>query len=182
MTDAGDMQRLLFLWVWIGVSPATAKVVPPNYDFSLDSLAGFFPGQAVSALAAKHGQPEKLGDEGGSLTLRYQVAMPMYKFPVVVQAQGDKILDMHATLPSYFLHDVFLQSLVNRWGKQQKYVRVDEEAFYQWKDAEKEVSYGASCTITCFPVYLSVAPAADKAPSGFKPWRERLRVKTAPRR
>ncbi len=164
------------MWFLFITTLAWSKVDPPNYDFSVDSLAVFMPGADVSAAEAKHGKAEVLGD-GDVKMLRFQVAHLRYRFPVVVQAQAGKILDMHARLPSYFLHDVFHQSLIKRWGKQQTYKRVDEEAFYEWTDADKSMQYGASCTITCFPVYLSVAPAPGKVLGGFISLRDQLRVK-----
>lgn len=164
------------MWFLLFTSLAWSKVDPPNYDFSVDSLAVFMPGAEVTAAEAKHGKAEVMSD-GDVKMLRFQVVQIRYKFPVIVQAQAGKVIDMHATLPSYFLHDIFHHSLIKRYGKQQTYKRVDEEAFYEWKDADKTMQYGASCTITCFPVYFSVAPAAEKAPQGFKSLREQLLIK-----
>lgn len=170
--DLRPFLRLRVMWfslLFISFFSLHAKVDPPNYDFSVDTLAEFFPGKELAPLESKYGKPEVLTSEGERRTLRFQVAQLRYHFPVVVQAEKGKVLDMHATMPSYFLHDVFHQSLINRWGKQQKYKRVDEEAFYEWVDPERIMRYGASCTITCFPIYFSVFPPKEKAPSGFKP-------------
>ena len=155
-------------WLFFSLlcSVVHAKVDPPNYDFSTDSLAAFFPGQPLSALESAHGKGEVLRD-GQVRMLRFWVTQVRYKFPVVVQADNEKVLDMFATLPSYFLHDVFHQSLIKRWGKQQGYKRVDEEAYYRWQDGDKVMHYSAACTITCFPLYFSVAPSPEKTPPGF---------------
>ncbi len=155
---------------------AHAKVDPANYDFSTDTLAAFFPGQTLSGLEASYGKGELLRS-GRVRMLRFWVSQLRYKFPVVVQADEEKILDMFATLPSYFLHDIFHQSLIKRWGKQQNYKRVDEEAYYRWSDAEKTMHYSAACTITCFPLYFSVALPADKAPAGFVSQHDQLQTK-----
>lgn len=169
--------RFLAFFLIIFSHVGFAKVIPPNYDFSMDTLAEFFPGKDIAVIEGKYGKPESLRDNGSIKMVRFKVKQMRYLFPVVVQHSQGKILDMHATLPSYFLHDIFHQSLINRWGKQQAYQRVDEEAFYQWKNEEFIMSYGASCTITCFPTYLSVRPSPEKSGGGFKSISEILSLK-----
>ena len=138
--------------------PLNAKVDPPNYDFSLDTLADFFPEKNKDDLDRKYGKAEVMSDKSNGQTLRYYVSHIRYKFPVLVQMKEGKVQDFFARLPSYFLHDIFFQSLVNRMGKQQTYKRVGEEAVYTWtKDNLKHV-YSAACTITCFPIFYSVYP------------------------
>lgn len=136
--------------------PLNAKVEAPNYDFSLDALSDFYPDRPVSSLEGKHGKPEEMSSKGDVKTLKYYVAHIRYKFPVIVQTKDGMITDFFARLPSYFLHDVFFQSLVNRYGKQTSYKKVGEEAVYTWeKDSLKHV-YSAACTITCFPIFYAV--------------------------
>jgi hypothetical protein len=144
-----------------------AKVDPKNYDFSTDTLAEFFPGKEISVLETKYGKAEVLRERGEQKMLRFWVAQIRYKFPVIIQTENGKVLDMFAKLPSYFLHDVFHHSLIKRWGQQKIYKRVDEEAYYRWEDEEKIMHYSASCTITCFPIYFTVSPAKNKTPGGF---------------
>jgi hypothetical protein len=127
--------------------PLNAKVEAPNYDFSLDALNEFFPEKQISSLEAKYGRPETMNDEGGIKTLKYYVSHIRYKFPVMVQAKDGVIVDFFARLPSYFLHDIFFQSLVNRYGKQTTYKKTGEEAFYIWKQNALKHIYSASCTI-----------------------------------
>jgi hypothetical protein len=153
--------------------PLNAKVEAPNYDFSLDTLADFFPKKAVSDAEKKYGKAESMGNKNGVETVKFNVAHIRYKFPVIVQSKEGKILDFFARLPSYFLHDMFFQSLVNRMGKQNEYKKVGEEAVYVWeKDGLKHV-YSAACTITCFPVFYSVSPSG-KTP-GFKSLIEQMK-------
>lgn len=151
-----------------------SEVIPPNYDFSMDTLADFFPEKEVAGIEGKYGKGEVLRDDGQIKLVRYMVAQIRYVFPVVVQMAQGKIIDMHARLPSYFLHDIFHHSLIKRWGQQQTYKRVDEEAYYEWKNEQLIMRYGASCTITCFPTYLSAQPPSGKMPSGAKPIAELL--------
>ena len=153
--------------------PLNAKVEAPNYDFSLDTLAHFFPEKTISDAEKKYGKPESMGTKNGVETAKFYVAHIRYKFPVIVQSKDGKILDFFARLPNYFLHDMFFQSLVNRMGKQKEYKKVGEEAYYVWeKDGLKHV-YSAACTITCFPIFYSVFPS-EKTP-GFKSLMEQMK-------
>jgi hypothetical protein len=146
--------------------PLNAKVEPPNYNFSLETLADFFPEKKIEDIEKKYGKAETTGNKNGVLTQKFYVAQIRYKFPVIVQVKDGKVLDFFAKLPSYFLHDIFFQSLVNRIGKQKDYKKVGEEAVYGWeKDALKHV-YSATCTITCFPIFYTVFPSST---NGFKP-------------
>lgn len=146
--------------------PLNAKVEAPNYNFSLDTLADFQPTKEISEIEKKYGKPEVMNEKSGIQTLKFYVAHIRYKFPVIVQAREGKVLDFFAKLPSYFLHDVFFQSLVNRLGKQDSYRRVQEEAVYQWNKNEISHVYSAACTITCFPIFYTVH---QKEEGAFRP-------------
>jgi hypothetical protein len=142
--------------------PLNAKVDPPNYDFSLESLSEFFPTKQVSGAESKYGKAEIISKQKGMQTLRFNVGHLRYNFAVLVQEKDGVINDFFARLPTYFLHDIFLQSLVKRLGKQTIYKRIEEEAFYVWKVDGKKHVYSAACTITCFPIFYSVAPEESK--------------------
>jgi hypothetical protein len=88
---------------------------------------------------------------------------------VIVQSQEGKILDMFAKLPSYFLHDVFHQSLINRFGKQDEYKKYGEEAIYKWTKSPLTHVYSGACTITCFPIFYTVFPTDQKTERPFTP-------------
>ena len=139
-----------------------SKVDPKNYDFSTDTLKDFFPGSLLEDLEKKYGKAEKMKPKANPQMLRFWVAQIRYKFPVIVQVENGKVIDMFARLPSYFLHDIFHQSLITRWGKQTLYKRVDEEAYYKWISDDFILHYSASCTITCFPIYFSAADNKNK--------------------
>jgi hypothetical protein len=154
------MLRLLIILpcFFVMFQPLNAKVDPPNYDFSIETLADFYPGKSLDELEKKYGRPAPMRKNGATQTVTFSVTQIRYKFPVVVQAREGKVLDFFAKLPSYFLHDIFFQSLVNRLGKQNSFKKVGEEAVYQWeKDSLKHV-YSAACTITCFPIFYTVFP------------------------
>lgn len=145
--------------------PLNAKVDPPNYNFSLDTLSDFFPDKTTAALDAKYGKGESMGNVGGVQTLKYNVAQIRYKFPVIVQSREGVIIDFFARLPSYFLHDLFFQSLVNRYGKQSTYKKTGEEAHYTWDKEPLKHIYSAACTITCFPIFYAVEKKNADTPS-----------------
>lgn len=142
--------------------PLNAKVDPPNYDFSIETLNDFSPGKEVSGLNGKYGKSEELSSQRGTKTLKFNVAQIRYKFPILVQEKDGLILDSFARLPSYFLHDIFLQSLVNKFGKQTSYKKVGEEAVYIWEKEDLKLIYSASCTITCFPIFYAAQPLKAK--------------------
>jgi hypothetical protein len=162
------MFRLLFILPCLTLmfQPLNAKVEAPNYNFSLDTLADFNPQKNKEDLDKKYGQAEVMNEKNGITTLKYYVAHLRYKFPVIVQIKDGKVLDFFAKLPSYFLHDVFFQSLINRLGKQDFYKRVQEEAVYRWNKNELTHVYSAACTITCFPIFYAVHTKEEGA---YKP-------------
>lgn len=153
---------------------AIAKVDPPNYDFSLDNLKPFFPGENKQAVLSKYGEGFIL--KNGFVEIRrFYVSHIRYKFPVVVTFYQDQIVDMFATLPSYFLHDIFHQSLINRFGKQDKYTNYNGTALYQWSNKNNlNLNYSSTCTITCFPLYFSVSMANPPQGVYFTPLIESL--------
>ena len=136
--------------------PLNAKVESPNYKFDLEGLSDFFPNKPISNLDSKFGKGELMGNEGGIQTLKYVVKDLRYQFPVMVQVKDGLIEDFFARLPSYFLHDVFFQSLINRNGKQTNFKKTGEEAYYVWDIAPLKHIYSAACTITCFPIFYAV--------------------------
>ncbi len=138
--------------------PLNAKVEKPNYDFSTATLEDFFPGKKIDGIETKYGKGENIHEIQGNQTKKFYVAQIRYKFPVMVQAKEGAILDMFARLPSYFLHDIFFQSLVNKLGKQTSYKKIGEEAVYVWEQTPLRHVYSAACTITCFPIFYSVMP------------------------
>jgi len=149
----------------------SAKVDPPNYDFSLDALAVFKPDQDLETIKKKYPGGEEISSQGSVSVWRFYVAHIRYKFPVWVQLKNGKVLDSFATLPSYFLHDVFHQSIINRYGKQDSYYKKEENAVYSWeKKTDIKMVYSGSCTITCFPLYFSMiikSPPTDM--ENYKP-------------
>lgn len=139
---------------------AEGQVRPPNYNFSLNALRVFYPGSPLQGIMKRYGKGENLGRQQDTRLMRFYVQHLRYRFSVIVQIKGDKVFDFFATLPSYFIHDVFHQSLINRFGKQNRYFQQENSAVYIWKNKKGvDFIYRATCTITCFPVYLAGRPS-----------------------
>ncbi len=147
---------LILPWLIIIFQPLNAKVEAPNYNFSVDILQDFMPGSSLDSIEKKYGKGTVERKFSGAQTQKFFVAHIRYKFPVLVQISEGKVLDMYARLPSYFLHDVFLQSLVNRMGKQTTYKKTGEHAHYIWDNKDQKHIYDGACTITCFPIFYAV--------------------------
>lgn len=126
----------------------------------------FRPGSTVEDIKKKYPRYEVVDQKAESYTLKVYVAHYRYRFPVFIQIFKDKSVDFIARLPNYFLHDLFHQTLINRYGKQDIYTKREESALYIWngiKDGIKKI-YNGTCTITCFPVWyaeISVNPPND---------------------
>ncbi len=147
---------LILPWLIINFQPLNAKVEAPNYNFSIETLQDFLPGVTLESIEKKYGKGSVEKRNAQARTLKFFVSHIRYKFPVLVQESEGKIIDMYARLPNYFLHDVFLQSLVNKLGKQTSYKKTGEAAHYIWDLKDTRHIYDGTCTITCFPIFYAV--------------------------
>ncbi len=146
-----------------------AKVDPPNYDFHLKQFETMMPGQAKASIEQQFGAGEFVFQNNGLSTYRYYVQALRYRFPVLVQFQADIVHDFHASLPVYFLHDIFHKSLIDKFGMQETYYNYDEQSVYIWNKVEKNsIVYAAACTITCFPIFLAIFPAKTNGEESTK--------------
>ena len=164
----------LFLTILTALS-VSAKVDPPNYDFSLDKLNIFMPGKSLKDIEKEYPKKEVVFKKLPFITYKFYVEHIRYRFPILVQFKGDEVTDFHARLPAYFLHDVFHQSLINRLGNQDVYKKVEEQATYVWKNknGNKHI-YNGGCSITCFPIFYAVKPVKHQFGMGYKPLIEKL--------
>ena len=170
------MQKLFLFFLLSFSLNLHAEVKPANYDFSLESLKVFKPGSTREAFEKKYGKGVVWKEQNKTVVLKYYVAQIRYKFPVFVQIYDGKVVDFFARLPTYFLHDLFHQSIINRVGKQDKYFRIENNALYKWVNKKGiDYTYSGTCTITCFPIFYS--EALSKPPSGmnsYKPLVEQI--------
>ena len=145
------------------VNRAFSKVEAPNYNFTLKKLEPFTPGKLISDIPKELGKGEITSDDGDTKIIRYSLVHARYNFPIYVQVKKGVILDFYARFPTYFIHDKFHQSLIDKFGKQTKYYKQENNALYEWKNSNgMRVLYSGSCTITCYPVYLTYIQVTKK--------------------
>lgn len=145
------------------VNRAFSKVEAPNYDFTLNKLEPFTPGMKISDIPNSIGKGETTEDNGDTKIIRYNLVHARYSFPIFVQTKNGIILDFYARFPTYFLHDTFHQSLINKFGKQDKYYKQESNAVYLWNNENGiKVLYSGTCTITCYPIYVSYIQVTQK--------------------
>lgn len=152
------MQKTFFLLLLISLFPTKSfgQIEPPNYNFSLDTLGDFYPGKKFEGMKIKYGQGELEFDRGPSKIYKFYITHIRYKFPIFVKIYQGESVGFFARLPSYFLHYVFHQSLINRYGKQDEYSKVGNAANYTWSNEKNlKLIYQGQCVLTCFPMYLS---------------------------
>jgi len=147
-----------------------AEVDPPNYNFKLDQISSLLPGKTKQWVEEKYGKGETYSKQGEYTTVRYKMKHVRYIFPFWIQYKKGKSVDLLAKLPSYFLHDIFHQSLINRYGPQDHYLKKGEHAVYRWQNKKGfNITYSGACTITCFPVYIHMEENLPKEQqAGFK--------------
>ena len=158
----------IFLPILIFVNTAKAKVTPKNYDFTFDKFKTFYPGKTLEEVKKVYKKVELIKKSTTEL-YRTEITHVRYKFPIYFQIKDGAIIDFYARLPNYFIHDIFHQSLINRFGKQDKFLNKDGTSFYVWKKADRlKITYSGTCTITCFPVFVhGIKPTKDSLRESF---------------
>jgi len=162
MKSKPTISLLFSLVLLLMTNPTQSKIEPPNYNFSLDRLAVFYPKSPVEKMSELHGEPEVYLTEGSRKILRFSIKHERYNFPVFVEVENNISVSFFTSLPTYFLHDLFHQSLINRYGPQQKFTHLEGKSVYQWTLPEMKLIYAGTCTITCFPLYFAVSSESEK--------------------
>lgn len=158
------------------INVSLGEVEPPNYDFSLNKLQIFYPGKIASKIPKDKHKPHFVEEKDGIILTKYQIKHVRYIFDVFVHSKAGIIQDFFTRLPTYFLHDLFHQSLINRYKKQDQYKNYQGQAIYIWnKVGNMKLSYAAGCTITCFPIYLSGELIGSQSTSYLKSIKENLK-------
>lgn len=158
---------LIFFFTNVFISHA--KVDAYNYNFSLDQLKPFYPGNRISDIK----DLVYLTKKGDYSLVKTEVIYQRYKFFVYMDVKGDVILGFFSKLPSFFLHDLFHQALINRLGKQTSYTKKESAALYIWKTEDGLTHYyQGSCTINCFPEFYAVV--GKDYPADFIPFVDRM--------
>jgi len=157
------------IFFFINVFISYAKVDAYNYNFNLDQLKNFYPGNRISDIK----DLVLLTKRDGYSLFRTEIVYNRYKFFVYIQTNQDVIVEFFARLPSYFLHDLFHQALINRLGKQTSYIKKESAALYIWKTADGLTHYyQGSCTINCFPEFYAVV--GKDYPADFIPFVDKM--------
>lgn len=151
------MHYVLLFSLFLTIS-IDAKVDPPNFNFSFNELEAFEPGSKFTPNKKNSDYQYKLIEENKDYQ-KYLIIVKKrrYSYKVFVQVKDNKILDFFVRLPSYFMHDTFHQSIINRYGKQSFYKKIKLTGIYRWKSKGIIRNYQASCTLTCFPIFYSVS-------------------------
>jgi hypothetical protein len=112
----------------------------------------------------------QFGKDRGTIW-KYKVSHLRYVFDMYIQFQDEIVTDIYVMLPSYFLHDIFHQTIIDKYGMQDKYLNENEHSIYVWSKVKgMRVFYEAACTIQCFPIYYSVVGLEIvKNMNGFTP-------------
>lgn len=154
--------RLILPCLLLMFQPLKAKVEAPNYHFNINEFDSFLPGKTIEPVS---GQYFLLNKKGSTHLYKTKIDSTRYVIDLFITLDKNEVIDFYAKLPSYFLHDVFFQSLITRYGKQTSYKMKDEHAVYIWELKDLLITYSATCTITCFPLYLSIASQQHKKKS-----------------
>lgn len=145
----------IFIALSVFVNTAKAKAEQVNYDFTYDKFKQFYPGKTLKEIKLKYPRIELINSDGAFETYQANIIYVRYQFPIYIQIKDGQVVDFYARLPSYFIHDIFHQSLINRFGMQNKFHNKDGTSFYIWNNAEGlQITYSGACTITCFPIFI----------------------------
>lgn len=137
--------------------PVNSKVLPPNYNYPINSLDLFFPGNEITPIDTKYPNKDTAFKNKKIDVYKYVVSEKYYKFSVYIAVFEGKVVELFTRLPGYFSHDVFHQTLIDKFGKQTDYFKKENTAIYTWKNVNGlTITYAGSCTITCFPIYYNV--------------------------
>jgi hypothetical protein len=155
-------QIVIFILIVLGLAvfaqdTAEDTKIKPDFDFKFEEFLPFYPGKSFEELKKTYKNPEELKGLGVQKVYRVVVKGLRYRFPVFFQVHTDgTILSFYSRLPSYFLHDTLHQALINRFGKQDGYIKDYGSAVYTWNNEQgMKITYSGSCTITCYPLYIN---------------------------
>lgn len=131
-------------------------MIKPNFSFSLDVLKAHFPD---SEFQDKDKKTKLLGIKDGFNYYKSTFNHQQYQLDllILVNPATKKIHQLEIHFPSYFLHDDLLARLQKKYGKQNQFKNRDQHSVYIWNNSNQlKVVYEAGCSITCFPIFLSL--------------------------
>lgn len=151
---------LLFSTLFIvTINPPSVRgeIKKPDYSSTIKSLQIFYPGQSIKDIEKIRGKGEIYSKRGEELVYQYKIDYFGYDFPILIQVKEGVVLGLWASLPTYFVHDIFHKQLIEMYGKQDHYFKKENSALYLWRDEDgNSVMYSGQCTLTCFSSYIFV--------------------------
>lgn len=157
------LKRLLFysfflfpflIFVIFQSSSLNAKTQRYNYDFMSEVIKNFRT-LSLSDLEKKYPKKEVIFEDKKSSIIKFSLKVSGHFFPVFIQTQNKEKSDFYISLPTYFLHDPFLEVLKKDAGKESSFLTKETSALYIWENTNSKKVYNSDCTITCFPVYYT---------------------------
>jgi len=126
-------------------------------QFKFEIIENFFPDKKLNEKQLKN----SIGKLKQYTLVEEKINFENFTFSGFVAADNNGIIhEVIFRLPTYFLHDSFYQSLINRFQKPSKYHLKSEQASYEW-EKPYFIHYEATCTITCFPIFLLVSKTSN---------------------
>lgn len=149
---------------------AISEIKVPNYDFSYNSLNLFMPGQTNSTLLKNNFFTSTMYEDNAQLKIwKHKFIKKNYSLDIYTQVKDDIILNTYVRLPQYFSHDQFLLELHKLFKKQNQYKRENASALYLWENAKgNKIIYQASCSITCFPMFIEIMDPKNNEQSFYQ--------------
>lgn len=134
-------------------SSEIAKIISSKTE----CLENFKIGVNLSDILKKYqGTLWKANEKRGEYIYVFNIADQQFSFPLIAHFYNRQLMDYWIRWPVYFLHDAIHKQLIDVFGKQQKYFHQKDHSVYLWETKDFSIRYEASCTITCFPIYLSM--------------------------
>lgn len=167
--------KTFLLIIFSSLNLIHAKITPPNYDFTLQTVESFFPSKSVEDIKKNFPKFQTMEDNGDSKILKIKVVKKEYSFEVYIQSKKDVVTDAYFKMPQYFNHDQLLKMLQDKWKKQDKFKNKDRSSLYVWFNRDQQnILYHGSCSITCFPVFFEVVSSDPSVTPLYKKFNEAL--------
>lgn len=142
-------------------------------SFTLSDIESYLPGKNISDELKTQIKAQLIQNKNDTKLWRFFIKENTYVIALFFQEKNNLILDLYLALPSYFLHDSFHQTLINKFGKQDRFLHHNGTSVYSWiNKSDIEILYSATCTITCFPIFLNIYQKNND--SGFIPFSKGL--------
>ena len=146
----------------------TSPVDDPVYpQFEFGQLAPFQVGKLVSDIPVQF-KPVEINLKNALKINRYELSHLGYKFPIFVQFAETIILDLFVRLPSYLLHDFFINLLLIITECSKNISSKIRLRFTLWTTNEVKRVYSGGCTISCFPIFYTEINNSENRPADYR--------------